>query len=85
MKRQDVNYAVSILLLVLLALTGVTGYIQSQLDLRKFVPHRYFAYATLALVAVHVSLNAQKLWRYLRKKLNRTARTEPTAQDANQP
>ena len=83
MKRQDVNYAVSILLLILLALTGATGYIQSQLDLRKFVPHRYFAYATLVLAAVHVSLNAQKLFRYLRKKLSGTARTKPTAQNSN--
>lgn len=85
MKRQDVNYAVTILLLISIALTGVTGYIQSQLDLRKFVPHRYFAYTTLVLAAVHISLNAQKLWRYLRKKLTASARTEPTAQNSDRP
>ena len=85
MKRQDVNYAVSILLLVSIALTGATGYIQSQLDLRKFVPHRYFAYATLVLALVHVSLNAQKLFRYLRKKIAGSARTEPTVQNPNRP
>jgi DMSO/TMAO reductase YedYZ heme-binding membrane subunit len=85
MKRQDLNYTVSILLLILLALTGATGYIQSQLDLRKFVPHRYFAYATLLLAAVHVSLNAQKLFRYLRKKITGSARAEPTAHNSNRP
>ena len=71
MKREDINYAVSILLLVLVGLTGITGYIQSQLELRRFVPHRYFAYAALALAAVHVYLNAGKLWRYLRRKFKR--------------
>ena len=76
MKRQDVNYAVSILLLVSIALTGATGYIQS---------HRYFAYATLVLALVHVSLNAQKLFRYLRKKIAGSARTEPTVQNPNRP
>ena len=85
MNRQDVNYAVTILLLISIALTGATGYIQSQLDLRKFVPHRYFAYATLVLAAVHISLNAQKLWRYLRKKLTPSARAETTAQNSDRP
>ena len=68
MKRENVNYAVSLLLLFAVAVTGATGYIQSQLELRKFVPHRYFAYATLALAAVHVYLNAPKLWRYIHRK-----------------
>ena len=67
MKRQDINYIVSLLLLVGLCATGATGYIQSQLELRKFVPHQYFAYATLALAAVHVCLNAGKVWRYIKR------------------
>ena len=67
MKRQDWNYIVSILLLISTVLAGVTGYIQSQLDLRKFVPHRYFAYITLA--ATHVYLHAPQMWHYLRRKL----------------
>jgi len=71
MRREDINYTVSLLLLFSVAVTGVTGYIQSQLELRKFVPHRYFAYATLALGAVHIYLNAPKLWRYIRRKLKR--------------
>ncbi len=67
MKRQDVNYIVSLLLLAGLCATGATGYIQSQLELRKFVPHQYFAYGTLILGAVHVYLNAGKIWRYIRR------------------
>ncbi|MHC4194057.1 MAG: hypothetical protein ACYSP9_07770 [Planctomycetota bacterium] len=69
MKRQDINYAVSILLLASICITAITGYVQSQLDLRRFVPHRYFAYITLGLAAVHVYLNMGKIWRYLRGKL----------------
>jgi len=71
MKRDDINYLVSILLLLSVCVTGVTGYIQSQLDLRKFVPHRYFAYVALGLAGVHVYLNADKIWRYIRRKFKR--------------
>jgi len=71
MKRKDINYIISLLLLLSVAITGTTGYIQSQLDLRKFVPHRYFAYVTLSLVAIHIYLNAGKVWRYIRQKFKR--------------
>jgi len=69
MKRQDLNYILSGLLLLSIAFAGATGYIQSQLDLRKFVPHRYFTYTTLALAAIHVYLHAPQVWHYLRRKL----------------
>ena len=68
MKREDINYVVSLLLLFSVIITGTTGYIQSQLELRRFIPHRYFAYATLSLAAVHVCLNAGKLWRYIHRR-----------------
>ncbi len=71
MKREDVNYVISLLLLACICVTGLTGYIQSQLELRRFVPHRYFAYAALTLAAVHVCFNFPRLWRYLRRKLKR--------------
>lgn len=71
MKRKDINYAISILLLLLISITGILGYIQSQLELRKFVPHRYFAYVTLGLAAVHVCLNGGKVWRYIRRRSER--------------
>ena len=69
MKREDISYIISVLLLLSVCITGATGYIQSQLDLRKFVPHRYFAYTTLSLAAIHVYFNASRLWRYIRQKL----------------
>ena len=68
MKRVDINYIVSLLLLFSIVITGITGYIQSQLDIRKFVPHIYFAYITLGIAGVHVFLNAGKIWQYIRRK-----------------
>ncbi len=71
MKRGDINYTISLLLLFSVVITGTTGYIQSQLDLRKFVPHRYFAYIALGLTGVHVSLNVGKIWQYICRKIKR--------------
>ena len=67
MKRTYLDYAVSILLLISLCVTAVLGYLQSELELRRFVPHRYAAYATLCLAAIHVSLNGSRLWRHIRR------------------
>ena len=66
MSRRDLNYIVSILLLLSVVVTGILGYIQSELELRRFVPHRYAAYTTLCLAGVHLYLNFGRLWRYLR-------------------
>lgn len=71
MKRQDIGYIVSVLLLVSICITGTLGYIQSQLELRKFVPHRYFAYTTLSLAAVHLYFNGGRAWRYFRSRFER--------------
>ena len=57
MKRMDFEFIVSALLIVSLCVTGVLGYIQSELELRSFVPHRYAVYTTLSLAALHVGLN----------------------------
>ena len=54
MKRHHLDYAVSILLLISLCVTGLLGYVQSELELRRFIPHRYAAYTTLWLAAIHV-------------------------------
>ena len=67
MKRGDITIILSLLLLVSLAVTGLLGYIQSELELRRFVPHRYFAYATLILAGIHVALHWRKVWRFLRR------------------
>jgi hypothetical protein len=71
MKREDIKHIVSILLFFSVCITGLLGYIQSELELRKFVPHRYFAYATLSLAAVHVALNGGRVWRYLCRKFKK--------------
>ncbi|MEE9164654.1 MAG: hypothetical protein V3U15_00150 [Nitrospinota bacterium] len=71
MKREDFNLTISILLTFSIIITGSLGYIQSKLELRKFYPHRYFAYATLCLAALHLYCNFGKVWQFFRKKLKR--------------
>lgn len=66
MRRADFEVLISILLMLAVTVTGALGYFQSELELRKFVPHRYAAYTTLILTAVHVVLKWNKIWRYLR-------------------
>ncbi len=66
MTRRDLNFIVATALLISIAVTGTLGYIQSELELRRFFPHRYAAYTTLSLASVHLCLNFGKLWRYLR-------------------
>lgn len=67
MKRRDVNYPISILLMISIVVTGSLGYIQSELEIRKFFPHRYAAYTTLTLASIHIYLNFRKVWRYLKR------------------
>ncbi len=71
MKRETLQSVVGILLIVSVCLTGLLGYIQSELELRRFLPHRYLAYATLGLAVLHVYLNWGKLRRFLRRVLGR--------------
>jgi len=76
MRREDVNYIVSFLLLFSLIITAMVGYLQSVLDLRKFLPHRWFAYTTLSLGVIHVSLHAGRIIRYLKRKFNKKTFTD---------
>jgi hypothetical protein len=59
--RVGLRRFLSLALLVSIALTGLTGYLQSALELRRFVPHKFFAYSTLMLAAVHVAVNFRRL------------------------
>ena len=68
MNRADFEIIISLLLLLAVCVTGVLGYLQSELELRRFVPHRYAAYTTLVLTAVHVSLKWGRLLRYIRER-----------------
>jgi hypothetical protein len=70
--RIRLEVAVSILLLVSIGVTGLSGYLQSELELRRFVPHRYAAYATLALTVVHILLSGGKIWRRIRGTIRPT-------------
>ena len=71
MKREDIKHIISFLLFFSICITGVLGYIQSELELRKFTPHRYFAYTSLILAAAHVTLNAGRIWNYLSRKIKK--------------
>lgn len=68
MNRAGFEIIISILLILAVCVTGVLGYLQSELELRRFVPHRYAAYTTLILTAVHLSLKWDKLSRYIRER-----------------
>ena len=68
MNRADFEIIISFLLILAVCVTGVLGYLQSELELRRFVLHRYAAYATLVLTAVHVALKWGRLWRYIRER-----------------
>ncbi len=74
MKKENINYAISILLLFSITITGMLGYVQSELELRKFVPHRYFAFITLSLAEVHFILNSKKLWLFIKRKYKKEER-----------
>ena len=65
MKRADFEIIISLLLIMAVCVTGLLGYFQSELELRRFIPHRYAAYATLVLTAIHVSLKWERIWRYI--------------------
>jgi hypothetical protein len=65
---RTLKYVLSLLLLLSIALTGILGYIQSSLELRRFVPHKYFAYTTLVLAALHVALNLKRIIRFFRER-----------------
>jgi hypothetical protein len=69
MNRTDISYTISLILLIAISITGFTGFIQAQLDLRKFIPHTYTCYFTLFLAVIHVMLNWIKLWKFFRRKI----------------
>ncbi len=64
----DVRYIISFLLILFVFTTGIAGLIQAKLDLHHFLYHRYLAYVTLILSALHVALNFKKLYRYLTRR-----------------
>jgi SagB-type dehydrogenase family enzyme len=61
MIRKRLGVAISLGLLFAIAVTFLTGFIASALDLNRFAYHKYAAYLAIALAAVHVALH----WRVL--------------------
>lgn len=59
--RKRLSVAVSLVLLLVMAVTFLTGFIASALDLNRFVYHKYAAYGAIAVALVHVVLH----WRTL--------------------
>ncbi len=71
MKRWDFSFASCMLLCVCVAGAGLTGYLQVQLDLHRFVFHKYLAYASLVLMIIHMAFNWKKITGSLRKLFRR--------------
>src|SRR5918997_3709501 len=59
--RKRLSVTVSLVLLVVMALTFLTGFVAAALDLNRFVFHKYAAYGAIAVALLHVALH----WRTL--------------------
>lgn len=68
MRRRNFSALVSLVLLGSVALTTVFGLVQANLDLHQFQFHKYSAYCTLALMAIHVALNGSNILKWAREK-----------------
>jgi len=68
---RDANYVTSAALLVMAAVTTMTGVIADLWDLNDFVYHKYPGYALAVLAAAHVGLTWRRLARYVRWRLRR--------------
>jgi hypothetical protein len=69
LQRTDVGFALCFLLFLCIALTGLTGYLQVKLDLHRFVFHKYLAYSTLFLTALHIIIHWKKVKGYVKRLL----------------
>lgn len=77
--RQDINTVVSIALLVAAAAAILTGIIADLWHLTGFVYHTYAGYIMAVLAVAHVALNWNRLVRYVRFRLLRSAPPRPPA------
>jgi SagB-type dehydrogenase family enzyme len=69
MRKRDLNYLVTFALLIAGGFTASTGLISDAWDLNEFVYHKYSAYLTAGLAALHLWLNGYRLVAYLRNRL----------------
>lgn len=77
--RQRFSVIVSLLLLIVISVTFLSGFISASLDLNRFILHRYAAYATIAIATVHVALHWRLLIAQGRKWLLPSGRSEARA------
>jgi len=52
-KKSDVCLIMCLFLILMLMSTGISGFIQVKLDLHRTTIHKFSAYATLSLAAIH--------------------------------
>lgn len=73
-KRYSINAVIGLLLLAYFGVTAGLGlFWVARQELPVFDPHYVFGYLTIALVAVHVTVNARQLLKYASKKSSRVA------------
>ena len=61
MKKSDVCLIIFIFLILMLISTGISGFIQVKLDLHRTTIHKFSAYSTLSLAAIHVLLHFEEI------------------------
>ena len=61
MKKSNVSIIVCLLLILMLMSTGISGFIQVKLDLHRTTIHKFSAYSTLSLAAIHVLLHFKEI------------------------
>ena len=61
MKKSDVCLIIFLFLILMLISTGISGFIQVKLDLHRTTIHKFSAYSTLSLAAIHVLLHLKEI------------------------
>ncbi len=77
--RHDINVTVSIMLLIAATAAILTGIIADLWHLTGFVYHTYAGYIMAVLAVAHVALNWNRMARYVRFRLMRSAAPRPPA------
>ena len=61
MKKSDVCLIICLFLILMLISTGISGFIQVKLDLHRTTIHKFSAYSTLSLAAIHALLHLKEI------------------------
>ena len=71
MKKSDVSLIICLFLIMMLMSTGISGVIQVKLDLHRTTIHKYSAYSTLSLSAIHILLHFKEIIKRARNLFKR--------------